>query len=71
MKVGALANNLAIQQKLIYCWANVEDGGPTLNQHWFYVSCVLGMHGGPAATNAIHKSDPPNRLRGTESISTK
>ena len=26
----------------IYCWADVGDGGPTLNRHWFNVSCLLG-----------------------------
>ena len=24
------------------CWADVVDGGPTLSQHWFDVSCLLG-----------------------------
>ena len=24
------------------CWADVVDGGPTLNQHWSNVSCLLG-----------------------------
>ena len=23
------------------CWADVEDGGPTLKQHWVNVSCFL------------------------------
>ena len=27
---------------LVQCWASVEDGGPTLNQHWVDVSCLLG-----------------------------
>ena len=27
---------------LIWCWANVVDGGATSNQHWFNVSCLLG-----------------------------
>ena len=42
---------------LFWCWANVEDGGPTLKQHWFNidltliqhwfkVSCLLGCSGG-------------------------
>ena len=26
----------------IYCWADVGDGGPTLNRHWFNVSRLLG-----------------------------
>ena len=25
------------------CWADVIDGEPTLNQHWFNVSCLLGL----------------------------
>ena len=25
---------------LVQYWADVVDGGPTLNQHWFSVSCV-------------------------------
>ena len=31
-----------IEQMLVQCWADVVDGGPTLNQHWFNVSCLLG-----------------------------
>ena len=27
---------------LAQCWANVCDAGPTLSQHWFNVSCLLG-----------------------------
>ena len=27
---------------LVYCWASVEDAGPTISQHWFIVSCLLG-----------------------------
>ena len=33
-----------IEPVLGYCWASVEDGGPTLNQHWLSVSCLLGCH---------------------------
>ena len=29
---------------LIYCWPRVGDDGPTLNQHWFCVSCWPGHH---------------------------
>ena len=28
---------------LFLCWASVEDGGPTLKQHWVNASCLLGM----------------------------
>ena len=24
----------AIGPMLVYCWASVADGGPTINQHW-------------------------------------
>ena len=27
---------------LVECWASVVDAGPTLNQHWFKVLCLLG-----------------------------
>ena len=33
-----------IGPKLIYCWANVGDGGATVNQRWANVSCLLGEH---------------------------
>ena len=32
-----------VDPMLIQCWANVEDGGPTLNQYWVNVSCLLGL----------------------------
>ena len=28
---------------LFQCWPAVYDVGPTLNQHWFNVSCLLGL----------------------------
>ena len=31
-----------LNQMPIYCWADVGDGGPTINRHWFKVSCLLG-----------------------------
>ena len=27
---------------LVQCWTSVCDAGPTLNQHWVSVSCLLG-----------------------------
>ena len=27
---------------LVYCWASFVDAGPTISQHWFIVSCLLG-----------------------------
>ena len=29
---------------LFYGWADYEDDGPTLKQHWVNVSCLLGMY---------------------------
>ena len=29
-----MPNTFEIIPMLIYCWASVVDGGPTLNQHW-------------------------------------
>ena len=31
-----------IDLMLVWCWANVTNGGPTLNQHTVDVSCLLG-----------------------------
>ena len=31
-----------VDPTLFYCWANVVDGGPTVNQRWANVSCLLG-----------------------------
>ena len=31
-----------IEPMLSQCWADVVESGPTLNQHWFNVSCLLG-----------------------------
>ena len=31
-----------VESMLVYCWSNVVDGGPTLNQYWFNVLCLLG-----------------------------
>ena len=57
---------------LIHCWPIVSDSGPTLNQHWFSASCLLGpgfgfpsvaMGGGPrvvVSTAAFHA-----RVRGS------
>ena len=28
---------------MVQCWPTVYDAGPTLNQHWFNVTCLLGM----------------------------
>ena len=31
-----------IHPMLLQCWASVEDGGPTLKQHWVNAPCLLG-----------------------------
>ena len=28
---------------LVLGWTSVADGGPELDQHWFNVSCLLGV----------------------------
>ena len=30
---------------LFQCWASVEDGGPTLRQHWASTTCLLDSEG--------------------------
>ena len=40
---------------LLYCWARVADDGPTVQQHWVIVSCLLGM----LSTSKEHASHPP------------
>ena len=32
-----------VEPLLFKCWANVEDGGSTLKQHWLNVSCLLSQ----------------------------
>ena len=32
-----------IEAMLGQCWADVVDGGPALTQHWFNVSCLMGI----------------------------
>ena len=31
-----------VHPKLVWCWATIADGGPTLPQHWCNASCSLG-----------------------------
>ena len=33
-----------IDPMLVQCWASVVDGGPTLDQHWVDVLCLLGIY---------------------------
>ena len=32
-----------VKTMFIQCWANVVEGGPTLNKHWIDVSCLHGL----------------------------
>ena len=32
---------LDVGPTLVYCWANVVDSGPTVNQRWAKISCLL------------------------------
>ena len=41
-KGGFTQQTRDIESLLVQCWASVVDGGPTLNQQWLNVSCVLG-----------------------------
>ena len=42
-----------VGQALVYCWANVIDGGPTINQrNWASVSCLLG------SSRTLHFGNP-------------
>ena len=35
-----------IYSMLFQCWSSVEDGGPTLKQHWVNAPCLLGYSAG-------------------------
>ena len=37
----ASKETLDIDPMLVYSWASVEDGGLTVKQHWFNVTCLL------------------------------
>ena len=38
---------------LFWCWADVEDGGPTSKQHWVSASCLLDK---PYGVLALHNA---------------
>ena len=40
---GYIYNNMCLFSANTRRWINAEDDGPTLNQHWFNVSCLLGF----------------------------
>ena len=42
IKAGTSQQTRDVDVMLVWCWASVADGGPTLNQHWHNVSCILG-----------------------------
>ena len=45
-----------IEPMLGQCWNDVVDGGPTLAQHWFNVSCLLRS---PCVTLYVAKFNSP------------
>ena len=45
-----------IHPRLVQCWTSVVDGGPTLNQSWVNVSCLLGGTGPPLETLTLTSS---------------
>ena len=49
------------QQTRVYCWANVVDGGPTVNQRWANISCLLG-HDKRLPMNMVHRNNVALRL---------
>ena len=43
-----------IETMLVLCWASVADGGPTLSQECFNVSCLLGDYFTERTRKAVH-----------------
>ena len=44
---GSITIPVDVDSKLAQCWDDVEDGSPTLNQHWFTsLVCVASVHEG-------------------------
>ena len=35
------------------CWSSVEDGGPTITQHWVNASCLLGSYNNDTQHNTM------------------
>ena len=33
-----------VDPMLVECWAIVYDAGPTFNQHWISMSCLVGLY---------------------------
>ena len=52
--VGTSQQTRGADTMLVRCWADVVDGGPTLNQHCVNVSCLLGSHRGSEAKTSLH-----------------
>ena len=42
ISTAATKETRGIHPMLFQCWASVEDGGPTLKQHWVNAPCLLG-----------------------------
>ena len=41
-----------IEPMLFKRWATVYNAGPTLKQHWFNASCLLGAHSHSSCSSA-------------------
>ena len=42
-KVPADTRVQDVESMLVLCWSNVVDGGPTVNQHWYNILCLLDI----------------------------
>ena len=52
--VGTAQQTRGADTMLVRSWADIVDGGPTLNQHCVNVSCLLGSHQGSEAKTSLH-----------------
>ena len=43
IKIKNTQQTQGVESMLVSRWSNVVDGGPTLDQPWFNVLCLLGM----------------------------
>ena len=48
---------LDIHPRLVHCWASVYDAGPTFNQPWMNISCLLGVRRSVCQPNKLSSSD--------------
>ena len=56
----ALQQTRDIEPMLVQFWINVADGVPTLGQHWFNVSCLLGETEHGMLTQRWFNAGPPS-----------